>query len=88
VDTPRRIITAAEMDGMTPQERADAVNAGIVRNIEIFRGMFRRVGVFSLRPSSDQFAVKVRSPLAAEVANTHIGRIDLDDTVMPRNPCF
>jgi hypothetical protein len=27
-----RIITAAEMDRMTPQERADAVDASIVRN--------------------------------------------------------
>ena len=26
--TPRNIITAAEMDKMTPQERADAVEAG------------------------------------------------------------
>jgi hypothetical protein len=27
-----RIVTAAEMDRMTPQERADAVDASIVRN--------------------------------------------------------
>jgi hypothetical protein len=26
--TPRKLITAAEMDKMTPQERADAVEAG------------------------------------------------------------
>ncbi len=32
VGTPKRIITAAEMDGMTPQERADAIDAGIVRS--------------------------------------------------------
>jgi ActR/RegA family two-component response regulator len=30
--TPRRIITAAEMDRMTPQERADAVDASEVRS--------------------------------------------------------
>jgi len=41
VDTPRRIITAAEMDGMTPQERADAVNAGIVRNLDDLDPAFR-----------------------------------------------
>ena len=28
----RRIITAAEMDKMTPQERADAIDASIVRD--------------------------------------------------------
>ncbi len=28
----RKIITAAEMDNMSPQERADTVDAGIVRD--------------------------------------------------------
>jgi hypothetical protein len=28
----RKVITAAEMDKMTPQQRADAVDAGIVRD--------------------------------------------------------
>ena len=28
----RKVITAADMDAMTPQERADAVDAGTVRN--------------------------------------------------------
>ena len=28
----RKVITAAEMDAMTPQERADAVGAGTVRS--------------------------------------------------------
>jgi hypothetical protein len=28
----RKIVTAAEMDKMTPQERADAVDASIVRS--------------------------------------------------------
>jgi hypothetical protein len=41
VDTPRKIITAAEMDRMTPQERADAVNAGIVRNLDDLDPAFR-----------------------------------------------
>ena len=28
----RKVITAADMDAMTPQERADAVDAGTMRN--------------------------------------------------------
>ena len=28
----RRIVSAAEMDKMTPQERADAVDAGVIRS--------------------------------------------------------
>ena len=28
----RKVITATDMDAMTPQERADAVDAGTVRN--------------------------------------------------------
>lgn len=28
----QRIVTAAEMDKMTPQERADAVDAGVIRS--------------------------------------------------------
>jgi hypothetical protein len=30
--TPRKLISAAEMDKMTPQERADAVQAGRVKS--------------------------------------------------------
>ncbi len=30
--TPRKIITAAEMDKMTPQERADAVDSATIRS--------------------------------------------------------
>ena len=29
---PRKIVTAAEMDRMTPQQRADAVDASVVRS--------------------------------------------------------
>ena len=39
---PRKIVTAAEMDRMTPQERADVVNAGIVRNLDDLDPAFRR----------------------------------------------
>ena len=39
--TPRKIITAAEMDKMTPQERADAVDAGIVRSWDDVTPEFR-----------------------------------------------
>ena len=39
--TPRKIITAAEMDTMTPQERADAVDAGIVRSWDDVTPEFR-----------------------------------------------
>jgi len=28
----RRVVTAAEMDKMTPQERADAIDAGVIRS--------------------------------------------------------
>jgi hypothetical protein len=38
---PRRIITPAEMDKMTPQERADAVTAGIVRDLGALDPAFR-----------------------------------------------
>lgn len=37
----RRIITAAEMDKMTPQERADAVTAGIVTDLSALDPIFR-----------------------------------------------
>ena len=30
--TPRKIITAAEMDKMTPQQRADAVDSATIRS--------------------------------------------------------
>ena len=30
--TPRRIITATEMDGMTPKQRADVIDASVVRS--------------------------------------------------------
>ena len=39
--TPRKIITAAEMDKMTPQERADAVDASIVRSWDDVTPEFR-----------------------------------------------
>ena len=32
MDGPRKLITAADMDRMTPQERADAVDAGTIRS--------------------------------------------------------
>jgi hypothetical protein len=38
---PVRIITAAEMDQMTPQERADAVDASIIRNWDDVSPAFR-----------------------------------------------
>ena len=37
----RRIITAAEMDRMTPQERADAVDAAIIRDLSDVSDSFR-----------------------------------------------
>jgi hypothetical protein len=39
--TPRKVITAAEMDTMTPQQRADAVDASIVRNWDDVTPEFR-----------------------------------------------
>ena len=39
--TPRKLITAAEMDTMTPQQRADAVDASIVRNWDHVTPEFR-----------------------------------------------
>lgn len=32
VPTPEPLITAVEMDAMTPQQRADVVDAGVVRD--------------------------------------------------------
>ena len=37
----RRIITAAEMDRMSPQERADAVRASVVANLDELDPAFR-----------------------------------------------
>ncbi len=36
-----KIITAAEMDQMTPQERADAVDASIIRDLNDLSESFR-----------------------------------------------
>jgi hypothetical protein len=38
---PVKIITAAEMDRMTPQERADAVDASIIRDLNDVSESFR-----------------------------------------------
>jgi hypothetical protein len=38
---PVRIITAAEMDRMTPQERADAIDASIIRDLNDVSESFR-----------------------------------------------
>ena len=37
----RKIITAAEMDKMTPQERADAVRASVVTSLDDLDPAFR-----------------------------------------------
>ena len=39
---PRKIVSAAEMDKMTPQERADAVDAGILHDWNEVEPSFRR----------------------------------------------
>jgi hypothetical protein len=41
VENERRVITAAEMDRMTPQARADAVDASIVRSWDKVSPQFR-----------------------------------------------
>jgi hypothetical protein len=41
VENARRIVTAAEMDRMTPQVRADAVDASIVRSRDEVSPLFR-----------------------------------------------
>jgi hypothetical protein len=38
---PVKVITAAEMDRMTPQERADVVDASIVRDLKDVSESFR-----------------------------------------------
>jgi hypothetical protein len=38
---PVKIITAAEMDRMTPQERADAIDASIIRDLNDVSESFR-----------------------------------------------
>ena len=39
--TQQRIVTAAEMDKMTPQERADAIDAGVIRSWDEVDDEFR-----------------------------------------------
>ena len=41
MSAPRKVITAAEMDKMTPQERADAVDASIVHSWDEVDPKFR-----------------------------------------------
>jgi hypothetical protein len=41
VAKPVKIVTAAEMDRMTPQERADAVDASIIRSWDDVSPAFR-----------------------------------------------
>lgn len=41
MSTERRLVTAADMDAMTPQERADAVAAGVVRDLAELDPAFR-----------------------------------------------
>lgn len=32
MSSPRKVVTAAEMDAMTPQQRADLIDASVVRS--------------------------------------------------------
>ena len=41
MSSERKIITAADMDKMTPQQRADAVRASVVTNLEDLDPAFR-----------------------------------------------
>ena len=54
---PRKIVTAAEMDKMSPQERADVVNAGVLRDWNDVEPGFRRV----VEEKAQQIAATLRS---------------------------
>lgn len=41
MSSPRRIVTAAEMDAMTPQQRADLIDASVVRSWDEVDAEFR-----------------------------------------------
>jgi hypothetical protein len=47
--TPRRIITASEMDGMTPQQRADVIDASVVRSWDEVDPEFRAQALATAR---------------------------------------
>jgi hypothetical protein len=51
---PLRIITAAEMDRMTPQERADAVDASIIRDLNEVSESFRAEVMATARMLGEQ----------------------------------
>ncbi len=46
---PKKLITAADMDTMTPQERADAVDAAVCRDWEAVDPDFRRRALDEVR---------------------------------------
>jgi hypothetical protein len=51
---PMKIITAAEMDRMTPQERADAVDASIIRDLNDVSEPFRSEILATAKMLSEQ----------------------------------
>jgi hypothetical protein len=46
---PQKIITAADMDAMTPQQRADAVDASVVRSWDEVDPEFREQALATAR---------------------------------------
>ena len=53
--TPRQLVTAAEMDKMTPQQRADAVDASIVRDWDDVTPEFRDRVLARAKQLADEF---------------------------------
>ena len=52
----RKVVSAAEMDKMTPQERADAVDAGILHDWNEVEPSFRR----RVEERAQQLAARLR----------------------------
>jgi len=49
MSAPRRIVTAAEMDAMTPQQRADLIDASVVRSWDDVDPAFREQALAAAR---------------------------------------
>ncbi|MBI4936453.1 MAG: hypothetical protein HY828_21450 [Actinobacteria bacterium] len=49
MSSPRKVVTAAEMDAMTPQQRADLIDASVVRSWDEVDPEFREQALQAAR---------------------------------------
>ena len=49
MSSPRKIVTAAEMEAMTPQQRADLIDASVVRSWDEVHPAFREPALEAAR---------------------------------------